>query len=472
MSAALRYPPLMVALAAGLVLRVGLMLGYSPAVLSHYDSIGYLDAASTGLFDDPIRPAGYSLFLRIVSFPIAKLEVAIGVQHLLGLVTALLLFMAIDRLDVPRWIAVVPAAVVCLSGDQLFLEHAVMSEALFTFLVAAGLYAAVRTLEPGPGWAWALGAGALIAVAATARSAGLFMLPVLAVWLLLARGRPLRPRLVPAFAATGVALAVLGAYLGAHAAVDGTVGFTRSGGWAVYGRSAPFADCNEFEPPKGTERLCERRPADQRPGPDFYAWVDQGSPARIAFGGPPAADQLVGEFGRRAIIAQPLDYLGAVAKDLARYVDPHIGRDAPFSGDGPEGVSFARRDRVAEGASLQAVGRFYGEDDFRVRGIVATYRDYGEVVRMHGALIALALLLSIAGGLFARGRPRAVIVLFAGSAFVLAAVPAATGEYTARYAVPGAGPLAAAGALGAWACWARLRKGGPAPAPPARSGAV
>jgi 4-amino-4-deoxy-L-arabinose transferase-like glycosyltransferase len=88
-------------------------------------------------------------------------------------------------------------------------------------------------------------------------------------------------------------------------------------------------------------------------------------------------------------------------------------------------------------------------------------------VRVHGWLIGLLLLASLAGLFLAARRERWAIALLALYAFVMMAVPAVTGEYTARYAVPAAGPLAAAGALGGWALWARFRRGGRAPAPPA-----
>src|ERR1035437_1225594 len=42
-----------------IVVRAWLMLGYGPAFLGFGDSHEYVDAAATGVFSDPQKPAGY-----------------------------------------------------------------------------------------------------------------------------------------------------------------------------------------------------------------------------------------------------------------------------------------------------------------------------------------------------------------------------------------------------------------------------
>ncbi len=55
----------------------------------------------------------------------------------------------------------------------------------------------------------------------------------------------------------------------------------RPSGWGFYSRSAPFADCTKFDPPEGTEALCEEKPRTSGFGPDFYGW-EPDSPAPAA----------------------------------------------------------------------------------------------------------------------------------------------------------------------------------------------
>ena len=63
---------------------------------------------------------------------------------------------------------------------------------------------------------------------------------------------------------------VLG-YFALDSAETGEFGFGSASGWALYSRVAPFADCDRFEPPAGTEELCERTDSSARSGPDFTA---------------------------------------------------------------------------------------------------------------------------------------------------------------------------------------------------------
>ena len=51
-------------LVAGLVLRVWMSLAITPAATNLSDSLVYVDMADNSLFADPIRQAGYSIFLR------------------------------------------------------------------------------------------------------------------------------------------------------------------------------------------------------------------------------------------------------------------------------------------------------------------------------------------------------------------------------------------------------------------------
>src|ERR687897_3011352 len=273
-------------LVVGIALRIVVAVAYHPAVLGWADSTVYLLMASDGLFIDPVRPAGYSMFLRGVHDVWADVDLLILIQHLIGIVTALILYAAVRRLGGPVWAGAAGAAAVLLSLDQIVLEHALMSETLFTLLFALMLYAAVRALDDGrklagafaTRHAWILAAGISLGLAAWVRAVGTGLIPFLALWMALAIPGRWRDRIGRGALAGGAAMAVLLLYFALNNSETGHFGLTRASGWALYSRSAPFADCDRFDPPVGTEALCETTDPDTRNGPDFYGW-EQGSPA-------------------------------------------------------------------------------------------------------------------------------------------------------------------------------------------------
>jgi hypothetical protein len=205
-------PPLAVLLLAGLAARVWLMADYRPAYLSSNDSARFVHFAhiDDGMYEDTFGPTGYAAFLKALRALWDQLEFTVAVQHLLGVVAAVLLYAAVRRLGAPVWAACVPAGVVLLSGDQLYMEHALLSEAPFLPLLAGGLYAAVRALEDERRLRWIALAAALLAAPALFRNVGMILPPVLVMWALVAmpRGR----RLASAGVAAAAAAAVLGAY--------------------------------------------------------------------------------------------------------------------------------------------------------------------------------------------------------------------------------------------------------------------
>jgi 4-amino-4-deoxy-L-arabinose transferase-like glycosyltransferase len=438
----------MALLAAGAVLRLVLLASYTPAYLSYPDTWGYAKAAAGPLFmDDWIRPAGYPAVLAALHALWASLTFVIVVQHVVALATAALAYATLLRMGAPRWVALVPAAVLALTLDSIYFEHTLLSETWFTLLVTAALYAATRSLEPGATAGWALGCGALLATATAVRGMGLFLIPVYVLVLLLGDGRA-RERLRRA-AMVGVAAgALLLGYAAVQHSQNGYFGLTEGSGWATYARAAPFADCRQFTPPRGTEGLCDPTDARLRPGPDWYAWSPN-APARPLFGGPPQHSRIVGSFGRAAIRAQPRAYVRAVATDLWRYVDPDAGIDRIGDGDPPSRLDISHRKPIFEQLNATQVERLYGPVDVHVSRAVDWLAAIQRVVRVHGVLVLAALLLSLAGLALTRGRARAHVLLLAGTAVVPIVLATATTIYNWRYIVPLLPALTAAGALGA-----------------------
>ena len=91
-------------LGVGLLLRVALTFSYTPAHLSYIDTWGYVQEAIGPLFLPHFyRPAGYSAFLAGLHGVTGSLQATIVIQHLLGLATAVMLYLALLRLDQPKW---------------------------------------------------------------------------------------------------------------------------------------------------------------------------------------------------------------------------------------------------------------------------------------------------------------------------------------------------------------------------------
>ena len=164
------HAPLLVVLALGLTLRIYLLVIYQPLAGGFYDSIQYLQSSSSMIFGDPFRMAGYPLFLKITRGIYGELTFLIAIQHLLGLLTAVALYVTIARVTGRRWLAAIPAVVVATSLDQILLEHSVLTETLFTFLLVTGLCGTVLSLSARRPLLWLAGSGVLLGIASTVRT--------------------------------------------------------------------------------------------------------------------------------------------------------------------------------------------------------------------------------------------------------------------------------------------------------------
>jgi hypothetical protein len=447
----------LVLLVVGASLRLLFMLAWEPAFMGWPDAKSYIDVSQGDLFGNVLRPAGYPLFLRGLYAIAPSIALVVAVNHLLGLATAALLYGAVARTGAPGWLGLLPAGVVALGGDQMFLEHSPLTEAPFTFLIAVALYALVRCAER-TSWAWPALAGVALACSATVRVVGLAVIPVALAWLAVASGDRRRLRATTTAVAAAAALTVLGTYWVAEYRATGDVGMSRNGAYHLYGRVAPFADCSRFTPPRGTEMLCEAAPRSERPITDAYIFSYWHSPAVRTFDNPfaatPQASAEVGAFARAVIVHQPLDYLKEVGAGMLRYVAPESDWLHGFGG-GPGYDALVGRNilfnPVFMDDALDSLGRHYGVADYEQRpGVLAFLKSWERVTRIQGAVFVALAALSLAAPFAARGRPRAGAWLFTLVAWTLLVTPVATLEFSARTAVPGFGFLTAAGAIGGW----------------------
>jgi hypothetical protein len=470
----LRLPlPLLVLLGVGLALRVYFLFVWRPAITGYSDSGIYFQDSVQSLWTDPIRTVGYSMFLRVLHGITPHLILVIIVQHLLGLVTATLYFFAVRRAGGPRLLGLAPAAMIALGGDQLFMEHSALSDSLLIFIVSTTLYSTIRGAEGK--LAWAALAGLFAGLGVWDRGAGLAMVAVVVVWLLFSRGRPTRMSALSALLALIVSAAMVGGYIGWRESASGLSGLTTNNAWNLYGRVAPWADCNDFKAPAGTDQLCEYTTAAERgyrSGGDGYIYNTE-SPAWKLFGPPyevskyPHAMSLMEKWSEAAILGEPGEYLHAVWLDTLRLFDPDHVSYSDLSAD--ELMKFLLHGPEGKGESEFVTywqKELYPGDAAPYHGEIGPLEEWEKLTRVTGVWMALALALILIGPWVLSGRARSAMILFALSALALLFFPIFTKGYDYRFVIQAFAPLVAAAALSLWGLQGKIRsRRRPAPAP-------
>ena len=437
-AAAREHRPLVWLLSLGLVLRIATMVAYHPA-LFYSDSWGYLKMAS-GPFPvsiAPLRPSGYPLLIRLFSLDGHSLLTLIGVQHLAGLLSGGLLYAALLREGVGRWLASAASALLVLDLWSVALEQRVLAEAFFTLALTASLYLALRRRRV----ALELGAsGLLLALAATMRPVALFAALVWLAHLLLRR-----PGARALLAGLGGLLVPLLIYAALHDASTGTFGLTQSNGWFLYARIGQIVDCRGVNVPLEERPLCVRaRPGE---GPTYFLF-SRSSPAHRLFGAISAdhtrqahSDAILLHFALRMILARPLDYLRIVGADVARFLEP--GTSAGAAEDGT--VMLPRHVRLTRDDRLQRVG------------LPASYVPHADPPAaqlswlagwLHTSRLLIDVLLALSAfALLLRVRGSSAVLLAAGEGVALLVGSAASAGFAIRYLLPAVPLIVFAGTL-------------------------
>ncbi|MBV9466553.1 MAG: glycosyltransferase family 39 protein [Solirubrobacterales bacterium] len=444
----------------GIALRLVAILSWWPVGTTNADSWPYSVYAGTNPLADPQHPAGYSTFLALVGFVTRQVAVPVLLQHLLGILAALLLFGAVRRLVGSPWPALVPAAAVLLNSDEVFLEHQILAEGPFVVAISAALYASVRAIDqPVPAWKWPLAATVLAVIAGLLRSAGLFFIPVLALAMLVGTAHSRRGRMLPSATVLVVSACLLLAYAFANLASNGRFEISPATGWHLYARVAPIANCHVFTPPKGTAGLCDPRPAPQRPGSDWYLY-NPASPALRLFGRIGNHDSTLRAFALATILHEPGVYLKETFHEVEGYFVPSL--HAPVYGGGCPidcqvdwiyALTYAP-DVVAQ--TEKGMQEFY--DPFTVhvsRSGINFLHSYEHPARFGGTLLTLTSVLTLLGLLVGPRRARIGVLLFGVGGLAMLVLSTFGVYYLGRYQVPIAGPMAAGAAICLWSLWQR-----------------
>ena len=315
------------ALAAGLVLRLFAAIGYPGALWFAGDSYVYVGAALRPR-PDLSKSVGYSFFLRLL-LPFHSFTLVTGVQHLMGLLIAVMIYVLLRRNGVAKTWAAVATLPQLLDGYIIEDEHLIMAETVFTFLLMVAMV--LLLWRPRPAWWTAVIASLLVGAAAVVRSEGAVMLAVLPLFLLL-RGwtwRTLRGWAV-AIAFAVVSVVPVGAYMAWFHEHNGTYGVTESTGYYLWGRVSSFANCAVIHPAGAEAKICPTQPlADRTPPGDFIWHAPEVHASKQDPGYSPvskANNKILTDFAEHAIEAQPLDYAKTVVQGvLLSFGFPRIG---------------------------------------------------------------------------------------------------------------------------------------------------
>lgn len=304
------HRPFAIVLAIAAALRVVVMLGYPPAMFFN-DSYNYMTDAVTKT-PDLVRSNGYPLFLWVL-LPFHSLTLVTALQAVMGLAMGIGIYAVLRRRGLPWWGATIPALPVLFDVFELQLEHMIAADVLFYTLITAALI--LLCWWDRPPLAVALLVGLAIGYATTVRTVGEPLLVIVVVCMV---ARRMGWRRIVATAVAGLA-PVAGYMLWFHIHT-GQYAMNESTGTFLYSRVSSFSDCATMNPPADLRVLCDPRPPSRRPNSQEYLWSNKTPLEKLTgtnniYRFTPQIESLTMRFAERAILAQPLDYARAVAKD-------------------------------------------------------------------------------------------------------------------------------------------------------------
>jgi hypothetical protein len=433
-----RHLAFLVLLVLAAVARGYVTAAYSTA-LWFPDSGTYVDRAA---WVEPAvdRPWGYSGFLALLNPVTTYREVAV-VQHVLGLAMVALVYALLQRRGVARWVSLLAVLPLAFDAYLLNIEHFILAETLFMFLMTVAVVVLLARERPGP--LLVATVGVLMGLLTLTRTVGLFLVGVLFVYLVvrLLVGT-LRWTAVVAF--VGGVAAVLLPYAFWFGSVHGSVALTDYTGHFLYGRVATFVQCEEVDMPERLRPLCPTLPPEERRPGDQFVWFADSPANAVQDGVRVWSEAELEEFATIAIKGQPWDYLRQLLSETVHYVEP--GRVSGPQDTCPTWWAFPYPAPIEQYdcTPLLAPGP-YGYD----AEMVGDLRSYQRYFYTPGPVLGVCLLVGL-GALLARRRSwrdrldPAVLALLG---LTLLAGPAATASFDFRYLLPTLAVLPPAAAL-------------------------
>ncbi|MCO5969417.1 hypothetical protein [Actinoallomurus soli] len=419
-----RHRVILAVLAPAVALRLVTMLGYRGAMWFP-DSYDYVSGALT-LTPNLIRPSGYSLFLWLLS-PFHSLTLVVLVQHAMGVAVGVLVYALLrHRFGLPGWAASVAAVPALFDAFGVQLEHLIMSDTLFTFLLTLAVTLALW--DKAPSTRRLAVVCLLVGLATVTRSVGLPILVLTLAWLAVRRaGR----RAIAAGLVAGLLPVVL--YAGWFSSRTHRFALTYSTGIFLYSRTMSFADCRKIKPPVEELPLCISTPPAERERSQFYIWGRISPFHRLGerkF--TPDVEGRAGDFAQRAIMAQPGDYAETVTSDLLRTFRWH---HPPFPDPDTYDYYLFQAHPPQPSATAAARMRAYAPGHLNthvVRPYASIMQVYQRFFFVRGAMFGVILL----AGLVALVRRRWAALLPWAVAVAAIVVPPTTAEFDYRYVIP------------------------------------
>ncbi|MBI3895079.1 MAG: glycosyltransferase family 39 protein [Acidobacteria bacterium] len=307
-----------------------LLISFALPPLLHLDSDSYFGIAQRlwqgqGFGDLSRRGPLYPLFLWLTAHSAqAGLFPVVSVQHLLGIGTATLFYLISRRLFAPRLrsLAVVSGLATAILIYPVMLEHAILSESLYMFLLAAAAYCLLAWVQENHS-GMALACGVFLALATLTRPIGLGIFPLWVILLFLLQGRQRALRLL---LYGGTAFAVLLLPVGIrNFMVTGSFSLEQSLGRNLISVADQFVDYDHGAHLE-IKSIYREYLKDKR-GPDAVVVYSAMPRLRQATGWTDAEiDQALAEIAWEAIRAHPFDYLGSRVQRL-----PLLFRDPGLS---------------------------------------------------------------------------------------------------------------------------------------------
>jgi len=447
------------ALLAAAVVRLIVVVGYPPA-LWFSDSLPYLRAVFPLSHDRRVRPAGYSAFLTMLE-PFHSVWLVTTVQAVMGLAIGTAVYAVLRRYKLTAGAATLAAVPVLFSVYEIQMEHFILSDTLFGFLVTSALL--MMLWRPTPSVRVCALTGLVLALAILDREQGV-LLPIpfgLYACAELARHIRVRAALTGILAMCLTLALPLACYAWLFEQSSGSFQLTSSTGVFLYSRVSTFAQCSVIKPPADERWLCIATPPAKRPDPTYYAWSVT-SPINVR---PPGGwefdsrvNSLATNFALRAIRAQPAAYLGAVWHSTMENFEPQVKGSAAWFSE--RRYMFPASTR----ASLRSLARVNRElADYRsgytynsrrdpstrmVHPFAGWIRAYQRFAILPGPLLALIALAGLLGVVTRWRRFGGPALLPWLTGVVLIITPAATTDYGARYLIASVPAFCIAGALG------------------------